>query len=419
MRFARYPLEGVRGLGAERATAWGQAMAEHAADANENVFVVPIVETVTGASNLAAMLDVPGVDLFWFGPADYSASAGHRGQWEGAGVAEDLLRMKDAIRRVGKQCGVVATSDDNVRERLSQGFRAVGLGFDAGLLIRSLRNSLAAVGRDRAMRADLSVPPLPAVTPARAVKPVKPFRVAFTADFHDPSGNVSYRDIGLDALVDSSVEVEFFARHLHEIASYQLAGPNGAIVLTPRVTANSLAACPDLLAIGRFGVGYDSVDVPACTAADVLLFIASGAVDRSVAEATIGWMIDLAHHTRTKDRLAREARWDLRSRYMGVELRDRTLGVIGFGGIGRALVKLLDRLRHEAHAGARSVPDRRRRHPLRRHVGTARPAPLRVRLRLDPLPAHRRDARPTRFARTRHDEADGISHQHRSRRHCR
>jgi phosphoglycerate dehydrogenase-like enzyme/2-keto-3-deoxy-L-rhamnonate aldolase RhmA len=341
VRFARYPLEGVRGIGAERATAWGQAMAEHAADANENVFVVPIVETVMGAANLEAMLDVPGVELFWFGPADYSASAGHRGQWEGPGVAGDLLRMKDAIRRAGKHCGVVAISDENVQQRLSEGFRAVGLGFDAGLLIRSLGNALTAVGRDRAMRADLSVPPLPALEPPRIAKPVKPFRVAFTADFHDPSGNVTYRDIGLDALVDSSIEVEFFARQLPEIATYQLAGPNGVIVLSPRVTANSLAQCPDLIAVARFGVGYDSVDVPACTAADVLLFIAAGAVDRSVAEATIGWMLDLAHNTRAKDRIARENRWDLRSRYMGTELRDRTLGVVGFGGIGRSLVKLL------------------------------------------------------------------------------
>src|SRR5213078_40388 len=70
VRFARYPTDGVRGIGAERATAWGAALAEHAAEANENVFVVPIVETVKGGENLAAMLEVAGVDLFWFGPAD-------------------------------------------------------------------------------------------------------------------------------------------------------------------------------------------------------------------------------------------------------------------------------------------------------------------------------------------------------------
>jgi phosphoglycerate dehydrogenase-like enzyme/2-keto-3-deoxy-L-rhamnonate aldolase RhmA len=347
IRFARYPVEGVRGIGAERATAWGQALAEHAAEANENVFVVPIIETVTGGTNLASMAEVDGVDLFWFGPADYSASAGHRGKWEGPGVGEDIQRMKALLRAAGKQCGVVATSDDNLQQRLEEGFRAVGLGMDAGLLLRSLRNSLANVGRDRVMRADLSIPGTAGVSPAlRAAETIgvpgrKPFRVAFTGDFHDPEGTIKYRDIGLDALVDTNIEVEFFARHLPEIATYQLAGPNGVIVLTPRVTADSLANCPDLLAIARFGVGYDTVDAAACTAADVLLFIASGAVDRPVAEAAVGWMLALTHHVRLKDLQVREAKWSERSRYMGTELRDRTLGVVGFGGIGRALVKLL------------------------------------------------------------------------------
>src|SRR5205085_1842870 len=74
---------------------------------------------------------------------------------------------------------------------------------------------------------------------------------------------------------------------------------------------------------------------------DVLLFIAAGAVDRSVAEATITWMLALSHQVRSKDKLVRDARWDDRSQFMGTELRDRTLGVIGFGGIGRALMKVL------------------------------------------------------------------------------
>ncbi len=160
VRFARYPTEGVRGIGAERATAWGQALAEHTAEANENVFVVPIIETVKGGENVAAMAAVQGVELFWFGPADYSASAGYRGQWEGPGVTDAILRMKDTLSAAGKHCGVVATSDENVQQRLAQGFRAIGLGMDAGLLLRSLRTSLAAVGRDRQMRADLECGPL-------------------------------------------------------------------------------------------------------------------------------------------------------------------------------------------------------------------------------------------------------------------
>lgn len=168
------------------------------------------------------------------------------------------------------------------------------------------------------------------------------FHVALTNDFYDTEGQLKYRDIGLNLLESAAgITVSSFASHHPEVQPEQLAGANGVIVLSSRVTAHSLSASQDLLAIGRFGVGYDSVDVPACTAADVALFITAGAVDYSVAEATVGWMLDLAHHTRTKDVLVREGRWNDRSRFMGSELRQKTLGVVGFGGIGRALVKML------------------------------------------------------------------------------
>ena len=170
----------------------------------------------------------------------------------------------------------------------------------------------------------------------------EPFRVTLTADFYDAEGRLKYRDIGLDLLESApQIEVSRFAEHRAEIEPQQLTGANGVIVLSSRVTAQSLSASADLLAIGRFGVGYDSVDVAACTAADVVLFITAGAVDHSVAEATVGWMLALTHHVRVKDRLVREGQWDARSRYMGSELRERTLGIIGFGGIGRSVVKML------------------------------------------------------------------------------
>jgi phosphoglycerate dehydrogenase-like enzyme len=107
------------------------------------------------------------------------------------------------------------------------------------------------------------------------------------------------------------------------------------------VTRETVSRSENLLAVGRFGVGYDRVDVQACTEADVLVFITAGAVDRSMAEAIVTWMLSLTHHVRIKDELVRRGEWDRRSGFMGKELRDRTLGVVGLGGIGRALVRLL------------------------------------------------------------------------------
>jgi phosphoglycerate dehydrogenase-like enzyme len=170
-----------------------------------------------------------------------------------------------------------------------------------------------------------------------------PFHLSLTGDFFDETGRTKYADIGLSVLQAAPhIQQTSFAEHRPEIAPDQLVGANGVIVLTPKVTANSVSQAEDLLAVGRFGVGYDTVDVPACTAADVAVAITTGAVDRPVAEATVGWMIALTHHMRAKDRLVRTGEWDVRSRYMGGELRDRTLGVVGLGGIARAVIRLLE-----------------------------------------------------------------------------
>ena len=167
------------------------------------------------------------------------------------------------------------------------------------------------------------------------------FDIALTADFYR-DGQPLYRDTGLDRLErEERVRWRALDEHKAELEAGQLLGVNGLVVLTPSVSAASLERADDLLALVRFGVGYDSVDVEACSRADVLACITAGAVDRPVAEATVGWMLALTHHTRTKDRLVREGRWDERSAYMGAELRQRTFGTVGLGGIARETLRLL------------------------------------------------------------------------------
>jgi 2-dehydro-3-deoxyglucarate aldolase/4-hydroxy-2-oxoheptanedioate aldolase len=174
VEFARYPLEGLRGIGAERATCWGQCLPEHTAEANENVLVVPIVETVRAGRNIAQLCQVEGVELFYFGPADFSSTAGYRGQWEGPGVAEQILACKDTIRAAGKHCGLIATSHENLLERKQQGFRMLGVGLDASMLARSLKASLNVLGRDHPIQASLETAALATTAPLE--RPPESFR---------------------------------------------------------------------------------------------------------------------------------------------------------------------------------------------------------------------------------------------------
>lgn len=144
-----YPPEGRRGIGGERATVWGQCMAEHTAEANEHVLVVPLIESVGAIPHVAAMCEVDGIDLFYFGPADFSSSSGSRGQWEGPGVAQSIIELKETILASGKHCGLMATGVEDLVARHEQGFRMLGLGSDCGFLFRGLHQSLQALNCDR------------------------------------------------------------------------------------------------------------------------------------------------------------------------------------------------------------------------------------------------------------------------------
>ncbi|MEW5977362.1 MAG: NAD(P)-dependent oxidoreductase [Acidobacteriota bacterium] len=167
------------------------------------------------------------------------------------------------------------------------------------------------------------------------------FRVALTADFL-LDGRLQFRNIGLDILEsEARIHHRFLERHDAVLSPDDLHGLNALICLSARVTSQSLTQSESLLAICRFGVGYDTVDVDACTEADVALFIARGAVNHSVAEAALTWMLALGHHLLVKDQLVRKGKWSERSKWMGSELRHKVVGIVGLGGIGCRLVELL------------------------------------------------------------------------------
>lgn len=197
------------------------------------------------------------------------------------------------------------------------------------------------------------------------------FTVGLTHDFLSAEGRLTYRDIGLERLAQApGVEYRFLDPHPAELRTRDLRDLDALILMAGHCTRESLRDVERLLAVVRFGVGYDRVDVGACTDAGVLLCITAGAVDRSIAEATLAWMLALSHNVLAKDQLVRQGRWHDRSGLMGCELRERTLGVVGLGGIGRSLVGILGSLgmkrplafdphvppEHAAQAGVTPVP---------------------------------------------------------------
>jgi D-3-phosphoglycerate dehydrogenase len=94
--------------------------------------------------------------------------------------------------------------------------------------------------------------------------------------------------------------------------------------------------------VARFGVGYDTVDVEACTRAGIAVTIAPDGVRRPVAVSVMTFLLALTGQLLQKHLLTRMGPpgWDLRSGHMGVGLTGRTFGQLGIGNIGAEVVRL-------------------------------------------------------------------------------
>ncbi len=101
-----------------------------------------------------------------------------------------------------------------------------------------------------------------------------------------------------------------------------------------QVDADVLAAGVNLKVVGRAGIGVDNIDIPAATRRGIIVMNTPAANSVATAEQTMALMLATSRHTAQADASMRAGEWN-RSQYTGVELHGKTLGIIGFGRIGR------------------------------------------------------------------------------------
>ncbi|HEY8449260.1 MAG TPA: phosphoglycerate dehydrogenase [Bacillota bacterium] len=99
------------------------------------------------------------------------------------------------------------------------------------------------------------------------------------------------------------------------------------------VTRELLAAAPRLRVVGRAGVGIDNIDLEAATERGIVVINVAGGNSVAVAEHVFGLLLGLCRHILAADRSVREGRWE-RSRFVGDELRGKTIGIVGLGRVG-------------------------------------------------------------------------------------
>jgi D-3-phosphoglycerate dehydrogenase len=140
---------------------------------------------------------------------------------------------------------------------------------------------------------------------------------------------------GLEPIVaNDALEVVSIDDSSSEAFVTALASADALIVRSAtQVTREMLSLAPELKAVGRAGVGVDNIDIPAATEMGVAVFNAPGGNTIAAAELTMALLISVARNIPAAEASLRNGRWD-RAAFKGVELRGKTLGLIGAGRIG-------------------------------------------------------------------------------------
>lgn len=169
-----------------------------------------------------------------------------------------------------------------------------------------------------------------------------PFTVAVTADAANPDGSSIHGDLGLRRLTENGISWRVLPSYTDPVPVADLKGVH-AVLSLGHITFDSrtLEHTPELKLIARFGAGYETIDLEACTRAGVIVTNTPDAIRRPLAVAGLTLLLALSHKLLAKDRLTRTSNWADRERYRGAPLTGRTVGIVGFGSVGAELARLL------------------------------------------------------------------------------
>ena len=168
------------------------------------------------------------------------------------------------------------------------------------------------------------------------------FRVGVTRDLLRPDGSLVFAPIGLEALDQPGLVRSFLDEDRRELTPEQLGGLDALFHFSPVVSAASIEGVDRLALIARHGVGLDFIDLDACTERGIAVTITPAGVTHSMASAAVAFVLALSHRLLPRHEHLVAGRWsEGRFDQLGLGLTGRTLGVIGYGRIGREVVRLL------------------------------------------------------------------------------
>ena len=166
------------------------------------------------------------------------------------------------------------------------------------------------------------------------------FRVGLTRDLL-AEGTRGLGDTGVGLLDgEDGLEWEYLPGRVDTFIPAHFDAYDAIALLGGQVTAESIGSDPRVAVLARYGVGYDTIDIDACTRAGIAVTITPDGVRRPMATAIMTLVLALATRLQAQDRLTRKGGWAQKIDVMGIGLTGRVLGLVGLGNIGREVVRL-------------------------------------------------------------------------------
>jgi len=166
------------------------------------------------------------------------------------------------------------------------------------------------------------------------------YRIGITNDAIDEDGASVHGDLCLGEL--EAAGIAWSVIDAHPDSDDDLVDLDAVYSLGHRAfDARTLAAAPRLRHIARFGAGYDTIDLDACSDAGVIVTNTPDAIRRPLALAALTLVLAVTHNLVQKHSIVVEDRWEDRGRWRGTATDGSTISIVGFGSVGAELARML------------------------------------------------------------------------------
>ncbi|NJM07140.1 hypothetical protein HC891_14600 [Candidatus Gracilibacteria bacterium] len=366
VRNMRYATRGQRSFGGSRVAAYIDG--DYRTWADDHLAIVVMIETIEAVRNADAILAVEGVTGCFIGPNDLALSMGITMEQTGTGSEHEaaMLEVLAAAKRQGKAAGKHCFSAAEINVRIGQGFQFLALASDGVFMARAAQQAFDAINlagtepegdvtlsgqlygtKEHRSKASLVMEALSLnliflvlMSPCSCVPLFASlFRCSFALKTRFPMPPLVWTEVALhpEALARLEAQATVVATGRYD----DLPGVEAAIIGGSHVSTDFIErAGPQLKMVVRHGIGYNTLDVPTATRYGVLCCNTPDAPTESTAEHTVGLMLAVAKVIVRADRALRNNDPWVREDFLGVEVRDRVLGVIGCGRIGRRVAEI-------------------------------------------------------------------------------